>query len=97
VSKRKAPPQGPILPPPLAPTPESLALQAELNQRLEGLARTVTETNLFRVRTLVELALRGKAPPELVNHLSMIGRNYCELADNGPPKPSLRVIDGGEA
>lgn len=99
MSRRKAPPHPATLPPlpEPAPTAKSLAVEAEISRKLDKLLKTVTETNLLRVRRLVDMALRGQAPPELVDHFSLIGRDYCKLADKGPPKPSLRVIEGGAA
>lgn len=94
---RRKPTPGPAMLPPLpapAPTVESLAAKAEVSERLKELLADLTEKNLLRTRRLVELALRGQAPPELVYHLSMVGKNYYNLADNGPPRPSLRVIKG---
>ena len=91
---------GDVLPPlPQRPTPaptaEDLAMKAEISRKIEELAKIVTETNLLRTRRLVEMALRGQAPPELVHHFSMIGRDYYKLADRGPQGPKLRVIEGG--
>lgn len=99
MSRRKASSPSAALPPipEPAPTAETLAQRAEISRKLDDLIKIVTERNLLRAQRLVEMALRGQAPVELVEHFSMIGRNYYELADNGPPKPKLRTIEGGKA
>lgn len=79
------------------PTAADLALSAEISQRIADLAKQVVETNLLRTRRLVDMALRGQVPQDLITHFSMIGQDYYKLADNGPEQPKrrgLRVIDG---
>jgi hypothetical protein len=87
----------PPLPPRPAPKPtaEDLALQKQIMQNIKELHAAFTEKNLLRVKRLVEMALRGQAPEELVHHFSLIGRDYYKLADYGPQKPNLRAIEGG--
>jgi hypothetical protein len=99
MSRRKSSPVTPALPPAPkpAPTAESLAMSADINARLVELNRIVTDNNLLRVRALVEMALRRQVPAELVDHFSIIGRDYYKLADYGPAKPNLRVVDGSKA
>lgn len=91
--KAKAPPLPPSPVP--APTAEDLALKAEIAWRIDELAAIVREKNLLRTQRLVEMALRGQAPRDLIDHFSAIGRDYYKLADNGPKKPAFHVIDGG--
>ncbi|MBW4022006.1 MAG: hypothetical protein HIU92_02545 [Proteobacteria bacterium] len=79
-----------------APTAESRAQEAEISRMIRELAQSVTETNLLRTRRLVDMALRGQVPQELIDHLSLIGRDYYKLAEQGPQKPTLRVIEGGD-
>ena len=98
MSRSKTPPAAPpaLLPAPKPPpSAECLAEKAETSRRLAELVKIVTETNLLRTRRLVEMALRGQAPAELVQHFSMIGRDWYDLAENGPQKPEFRVIEGG--
>jgi hypothetical protein len=87
------------LPPPPKPEPteRDKALQASISRNLDELYERVTYKNLLRVRRLVEMALRKQVPDDLIDHLSQLGCNYCKLADNGPARPELRVIEGGGA
>jgi hypothetical protein len=85
------------LPPPPKPEPteRDKALKASIIRKLEEIYEEVTYKNLLRTRRLVEMALRKQVPADLIDHLSQIGCNYYKLADNGPARPELRVIEGG--
>jgi hypothetical protein len=87
------------LPPPPKPEPteRERALQASISHKLEELYEEVTDRNLARVQRLVAMALRRQVPDELLTHFSDLGRDWYKLADNGPARPELRVIEGGAA
>jgi hypothetical protein len=85
------------LPPPPKPEPteREKALQASISHKLDEIYEDLVYRNLLRTRRLVEMALRKQVPADLIDHLSQIGCNYYKLADDGPPRPELRVIEGG--
>jgi hypothetical protein len=85
------------LPPPPKPEPteREKALTASISLKLDEIYEDLVYRNLLRTRRLVEMALRKQVPADLIDHLSQIGCNYYKLADAGPARPELRVIEGG--
>ena len=52
------------------------------------------KSNLMNAVYLAQQAAAGFGP--LVDHFAELGRRYAHLLE-APPKPSLRVIEGGNA
>ncbi len=95
MARRKAPtpPAATVTPPPMPPaTEEEQAFDAEITRRLEGMAAEQQRRNLNSAVVLAQQAARGVGP--LVEHFAELGRRYAHLVDT-PPRPTLRVIDGG--
>lgn len=83
------------MPPPMPPkTAEEQAKKALIIRMMRELADDLQQANLNRAVRLAQMAARGQGP--LVEHFAELGRRYADLADFGPPKPQLRVIEGGE-
>lgn len=76
------------------PSAEDLAQKARIVRMLREMTEENTDHNLHRVRRLIDMALQRRVPQELLEHLSYLGRDWYKLADNGPPRPQLRVIEG---
>lgn len=76
-------------------TLEEAAADAEICRRLNELAAFHRQENLNNAVRLAQMAARGHGP--LVDYFAELGRRYTDLAERGPPKPRLRVIDGGDA
>jgi hypothetical protein len=75
-----------------AKTPEEIAQSAELSRQIREIAQIVRQQNLDHAVTLAQMAAHGRGP--LVEHFHELGRRYADLVDT-PPKPTLRIINGG--
>jgi hypothetical protein len=89
---------GDVLPPPPAiPTPpetdEDRAGKARTMQLLRQIRENLREQHLARAVVLAQMAYRRQGP--LVEFFEELGFKYGKLADEGPQKPALRIIDGG--
>jgi hypothetical protein len=73
-------------------TEEEDAVSREITRRLEEMIIRQRQLNLSRAVVLAQQAARGTGP--LVEHFAELGRRYAHLVDE-PPRPALRVIDGG--
>ena len=97
MSRRKPPAAPELLPPPMPalppPTPEEIAQSEDITWRLHALADMARRRNLQDAVRLAQQALAGHGP--LIEHFNEIGRRYGHTLD-APPKPALRVIEGGK-
>lgn len=91
--KAPTPPVATVTPPPMPPTTdEEEASNREITRRLEEMIIRQRQLNLSRAVVLAQQAARDVGP--LVEHFAELGRRYAHLVDT-PPRPTLRVIDGG--
>jgi hypothetical protein len=95
---------GDVLPPPPAiPVPQKTeaelaherAQNAEITRRLIEINDALMQQNLDRAVRLAQMAARRQGP--LVDFFEKVGLQYYKLADEGPQKPSFKVIWGGAA
>lgn len=84
-----------VSPPAMPPrTAKEEAQSRELVRQLERLSAELRQRNLTNAVYLAQQAVAGYGP--LVDHFAELGRRYAHLLE-APPKPSLRVIEGGNA
>jgi hypothetical protein len=92
MSKRK---KKVISPPPMPPKSEAeLAASQGLIRHMEQAIVVLRQRNVDNAVFLAQQAARGIGPPLV--HFCELGRHYGHLLES-PPKPSLRVIEGGNA
>jgi hypothetical protein len=93
---------GDVLPPPPAiPVPQKteaeIAHEREQNAEISRLLTKITDCliqeNLDRAVRLAQMAARRQGP--LVDFFEKVGLQYYKLADEGPQRPSFKVIWGG--
>ena len=94
MAKRTRPPAPrPIELPELPPkTEEELAWSRDMAARLRALAAELHQRNLDNAVRLAQQAAAGRGP--LGEHFAELGRRCAELLD-APPRPGLRVVQGG--
>jgi hypothetical protein len=85
-------PSPPAIPEP-PETDRDRALKAETMRLLAEIKENLYQQHLARAVNLALMAQRRQGP--LVEFFVQLGRKYADLADNGPQKPRLRIIDGG--
>jgi hypothetical protein len=89
-------------PPPAIPEPSKTEAEitkerhqkAEISRLIREIRANQIEQNLERALCLVQMAQRGQGP--LIEYFTDLGFKYRKLADEGPERPRLRVIEGGQ-
>jgi len=74
-------------------TEEEKRESEDMIRQLAALAAELRQRNLNRAVRLAQQAAGGRGP--LVAHFAELGRRFGHTLDQTPPKPRLRVVEGG--